>query len=74
MVDGGGLRRNESCQIQLNPEGGSAPANKTKPPGSTCCHSVATLLPVLLPLKCLTYNDVADVATLWTAIIFYLEN
>jgi hypothetical protein len=37
-----------------------------------CCHSVATLLPVLLPLKRLTYNDVTDVATFGSAITFYL--
>jgi hypothetical protein len=37
-----------------------------------CCQSVASLLPVVLPLKHLTDNDVADVATLWTAITFYL--
>jgi hypothetical protein len=33
-----------------------------------CCHSVASLLPVLLPLKHLSDNDVTDVATCGTAI------
>ena len=59
---------NESYQIQLNPGGGSAPANNTKPPGPLCCHPVASLLPVLLPLKRLPDNDVTDVATFGTAI------
>jgi hypothetical protein len=45
------------------------------PPGrkvAGCCHLVASLLPVLLPLKCLTENGVADVATLRSAITIYL--
>jgi hypothetical protein len=33
-----------------------------------CCHSVAAPLPVLLPLKCLTENNVTDVSTLGSAI------
>ena len=37
-----------------------------------CCQSVASLLPVVLPLKLLIDNEVTDVATLGSAIIFYL--
>jgi hypothetical protein len=43
---------------------GSVPANSTKPASQRCCQSVAALLPVLLPLKCLPGNRVTDVATL----------
>jgi hypothetical protein len=32
-----------------------------------CCQSVAALLPVLLPLKCLPDNRVTDVATFGSA-------
>ena len=58
----------KSRLIQLNPGCASAPANKTKPPGPLCCHPVASLLPVSLPLKRLTDNEVTDVATFGTAI------
>jgi hypothetical protein len=34
-----------------------------------CCQSVAALLPVLLPLKCLPVNRVTDVATLASALV-----
>jgi hypothetical protein len=36
-----------------------------------CCQSVAALLPVLLPLKCLPDNRVTDVATLASALLIY---
>jgi hypothetical protein len=37
-----------------------------------CCHPVATLLPVVLPLKRLIDNDVTDVATLRSSLINHL--
>ena len=41
------------------------PANRSQPSGPKCCGSVAALLRVLLHLKCLPDNDVADVAPFW---------
>jgi hypothetical protein len=35
---------------------------KCFPKGVECCRSVAALLPILLPLKSLTINNVTDVA------------
>ena len=44
---------------------GSAPTKRNQPSGPKCSGSVAPLLRVLLHLKCLPDNDVADVAPFW---------
>jgi hypothetical protein len=50
----------------------SAPVNRSQLLGPKCCWSVAALLPVLLLLKCLTDNDVTDVATFLRSYHYHL--